>query len=101
MPIVADYQAIRGAPFSLLVGQDIDWQADFKIGNSARLNQPMILQFFYRSHLSARNLTFRFSINGKAVRNINVSATGGIRRIGVKLYAKECTIKMKPNETNG
>ncbi|MCE7982049.1 MAG: hypothetical protein DYG89_12705 [Caldilinea sp. CFX5] len=83
MAIVADYLAIRDTEFTLRTGQDIDWQTNFNLGNAARLDQSMILQFFYVSHQNAANLSFRFSINGNAIRTINVTGNffGSIHEI--------------------
>jgi hypothetical protein len=73
MATVADYLAIRDASVTLQTGGDIDWQTDFNLGSAARLDQSMILQWFYVSQENASNLSYRFRINGHNIRTINVT----------------------------
>lgn len=73
MPDVADYRVISDGGVTLQVGGDIDHTFTFDLGTAVRHNQHAILQFFYVSSSNANNLSFRFAINGTAVRTINVT----------------------------
>ncbi len=73
MADVADYRVISDGPVTLQTGGDIDHSFSFNLGTAVQHNQHAILQFFYVSGSNAKNLSFRFSINGKAIRTINVT----------------------------
>ena len=73
MPDVADYRVISDGSVTLQTGGDIDHTFNFDLGTAVKHNQSGVLQFFYVSGKNANNLSFRFSINGTAVRTINVT----------------------------
>ena len=73
MADVADYRVISDGGVTLKTGGDIDHTFTFDLGTAVKHNQPAILQFFYVSSKNANNLSFQFSINGTAVRTINVT----------------------------
>jgi hypothetical protein len=73
MADVADYRVISDGDVKLQTGGDIDHTFTFDLGTAVQHNQQAILQFFYVSSSNANNLSFRFAINGTAVRTINVT----------------------------
>src|ERR1051325_289233 len=73
MPDVADYRVISDGGVTIQTGGDIDKSFTFDLGTAVKHSQPAILQFFFVSSKNSDNLSFRFSINGTAVRTINVT----------------------------
>jgi len=73
MADVADYRVISDGGVTLQTGGDIDHHFTFDLGTAVKHNQHAILQFFMVSASNANNLSFRFSVNGTAVRTINVT----------------------------
>ena len=73
MADVADYRVISDGNVTIQTSGDIDRSFTFDLGTGVQHNQPAVLQAFYVSGSNANNLSFRFSINGTAVRTINVN----------------------------
>jgi|SwirhirootsSR3_FD_contig_71_4995962_length_547_multi_3_in_0_out_0_2 hypothetical protein len=73
MADVADYTVISDGGATVQTGGDIDRSFSFNLGTAVQHTQSKILQFFFVSTANANNLSFRLSINGTAVRTINVN----------------------------
>jgi|ERR1041384_1669927 hypothetical protein len=73
MPDVADYRVISDGGVTIQTGGDIDHTFTFDLGTAVKHNQSQVLQWFYVSSSNANNLSYRISINGTAVRTINVT----------------------------